>query len=194
MREPMLKLTRRAALAAGGTLIGGALARKPAVAQANDLLPLDLDALRHGPAGVTLPAFDFTTASGGKRALADYKGQGVVLNLWATWCTPCVKEMPALDQLARAVRDDHIAVLPLSSDRAGAAAVEQYFKDNGIKALPVLLDPDGAAAHALKVRGIPTTIIVDAEGHERQRVEGAVDWMKPDVVAALRATIGKPAG
>jgi thiol-disulfide isomerase/thioredoxin len=190
----MLKLTRRAALAAGGTLIGGALARKPALAQSNDLLPLDLYALQHSPAGVTLPAFGFTTASGEKRTLADYKGQGVVLNLWATWCGPCVKEMPALDQLARAVRDDRIAVLPLSSDRAGGAAVEPYFKDNGITSLPVLLDPDGDAARALKARGIPTTIIIDADGHERQRVEGAVDWAKPDVVAALRATVGKPAG
>ena len=189
----MLKLTRRTALAAGGTLVLGALARKPAGAQTNDMLPLDLDALQHGPPGPKLPAFDFTTATSGKKTLADYAGQGIVLNFWATWCTPCVKEMPALDQLARAVEGDRIAVLPLSSDRAGASAVEAFYKEQGIRSLPVLLDPDGAAARAIHARGLPTTVILDADGRERQRVEGAVEWSKPDVVAALRKAIGKPA-
>ena len=190
----MLKLTRRTALAAGGTLMLGALARKRADAQSNDMLPLDLDALRHGPPGPKLPAFDFKTAAGEKKTLADYAGQGVVLNFWATWCGPCIKEMPALDQLARAVDGDHIAVLPLSSDRAGAPAVEAFYKEQGIRSLPVLLDPDGAAARAVGARGIPTTVILDAEGRERQRVEGAVDWSRADVVAALRKVIGKGIG
>ncbi len=189
----MVKLTRRAALAAGGTVILGVLARKRASAQANDMLPLDLYALQHGPPGSKLPAFDFTTASGETKTLAAYTGRGVVLNFWATWCEPCIKEMPALDQLARAVGDDRIAVLPLSSDRAGAPAVEAFYKEKNIRSLPVLLDADGAAARAIGARGIPTTVILDAEGRERQRVEGAVDWSKPDVAAALRKVIGKPA-
>ena len=187
----MLKLTRRAAFAAGGTVILGTLARKPALAQSNDLLPLDLDALRHGPPGGHLPMFEFTAADGRKRTLADYKGKGVVLNFWATWCAPCVKEMPALDQLARAVGSDGSAVLPLSADHAGAPAVEAFYKDTGSGSLPVLLEPDGAAARAVGVRGIPTTVILDADGRERQRVEGAVEWSRPDVLAALRATIGR---
>jgi thiol-disulfide isomerase/thioredoxin len=187
----MLKLTRRTALAAGWTLMLGALARKPAGAQSNDMLPLDLYALQHGPPGPRLPGFDFVTEAGEKRTLADYAGRGIVLNFWATWCGPCVKEMPALDQLARAVADDHIAVLPLSSDRAGAAAVEAFYKEQGIRSLPVLLDPEGAAARAVGARGIPTTVILDGEGRERQRVEGAVDWSKPDVMAALRKAIGR---
>jgi thiol-disulfide isomerase/thioredoxin len=186
----MLNFTRRAALAAGGTVILGALARKPALAQRNDMLPLDLDALRHGPPGPPLPAFTFKTAAGQARTLADYKGQGVVLNFWATWCAPCVKEMPALDGLARAVAGDRIVVLPLSSDHAGAAAVEAFYKDNAITSLPVLLDPEGAAARAVGARGLPTTVILDGDGRERQRVEGAVEWSRPDVVAALRSVIG----
>ena len=190
----MLKLTRRTALAASGTLMLGTLARKPAAAQSNDMLPLDLYALQHGPAGPKLPAFDFTTPAGEKKTLADYAGRGIVLNFWATWCAPCVKEMPALDLFARAVEGERIAVLPLSSDRAGASAVEAFYKEQGIRSLPVLLDPDGAAARVVGARGIPTTVILDAEGRERQRVEGAVDWSKPDVVAALRKVIGKEVG
>lgn len=194
MRGAMLNLTRRAALAAGGVLGLVVLARERAAAQSNDLLPLDLYALQHGPPGPKLPAFDFTNAAGEKKTLGDYAGRGIVLNFWATWCMPCVKEMPALDQLSRAVEDDHIAVLPLSSDRAGAPAVEAFYKERGIRSLPVLLDPDGAAARAVSVRGIPTTVILDPEGRERQRVEGAVDWSKPDVVAALRKVIGQGVG
>jgi thiol-disulfide isomerase/thioredoxin len=191
------KLTRRAALAAGGTLLGAVVARKLVPRSgaedltADDLLPLDLDALRNAPPGTHPAPFTFRTADGAARTLDDYKGQGVVLNFWATWCGPCVREMPALDALARALADNRVAVLPLSSDRAGAAAVERFYKDKAITSLPVLLDPDGDAARAVKARGLPTTLVLDGDGRERQRVEGAAAWSSPATVAAIRAAVGK---
>jgi len=72
------------------------------------------------------------------RTLADYAGQGVVLNLWATWCVPCVAEMPALDALARQVAGDRVAVLTLSSDRGGAPPVERFYREKGIQTLCVI--------------------------------------------------------
>lgn len=198
MRDAMLKLTRRAALAvggaAGGTVILGTLLRKPAnsVVRLDDdsAPPLgDLAGLPAATPGVALPAFGFTTAEGAARTLADYTGQGVVLNLWATWCGPCVAEMPALDRLARLVAGENIAVLPLSSDRAGAPAVTRFYRDHGIRSLPVLLDPDGAAARALGAQGIPTTLIVDRAGRERGRVEGAKAWADAGAVAAVRRAV-----
>ncbi len=188
----MQKLTRRVALAAGGTLILGTLARKLLAAHAGGgSAPLlgNLAALPDETPGTALPAIRFTTAEGAARTLADYAGQGVVLNLWATWCEPCVKEMPALDQLAHLVAEDRIAVLPLSSDRAGAPAVVRFYRDQGIKTLPVLLDPEGEATRALGARGLPTTLVVDRAGRERGRVEGAQPWSDAEAVAAIRRAV-----
>ena len=138
------------------------------------------------------PDFRFTTADGTVRTLADYAGQGVVLNLWATWCVPCVAEMPALDALARLVAGDRVAVLALSSDRGGAAPVERFYREKGIRTLPILLDPRGDAARALSARGIPTTLLIDRAGKERGRLEGAADWASADSAGVIRQLIGQP--
>ncbi len=177
----MILSTRRVLLAAGATLpivLGG---RKP-MAAPGSLVPR-LDDLK--PAGDEAPAIEFATEDGQTRTLKDYVGSGVVLNFWATWCVPCVSEMPALAKLAGLVRDDNVRVLPLSSDRGGAAAVLKYFSEKEIAGLPVLLDARGAAARAFGTRGIPTTILIDAKGRERGRLEGAADWADPAAVKAL---------
>ena len=113
-----------------------------------------------------------------------------MLNFWATWCVPCVAEMPALDALARLVKPERIAVLALSSDRGGATAVARFYAERGIQSLPVLLDPRGTAARAFEAKGIPTTVLIDHAGQERARVEGAIDWASPASVARLREVIG----
>jgi thiol-disulfide isomerase/thioredoxin len=100
----------------------------------------------------------------------------MVINLWATWCAPCVAEMPSLDALARALAPRDVAVLPLSSDRGGAAVVQAWFRDHGIAALPVLLDPKGTLARAWQARGIPTTVLVNRQGLGCARLEGSADW------------------
>jgi thiol-disulfide isomerase/thioredoxin len=125
-------------------------------------------------------------ADGTARTLRDYAGQGVVLNFWATWCVPCVAEMPALAKLSGLLRDANVAVLPLSSDRGGAAAVEKFYREKGIEGLPVLLDGRGEAARAFGARGIPTTVLIDAHGRERGRLEGAAEWAEAEAVAAVR--------
>ena len=132
----------------------------------------------------------FTDASGTPRSLADYAGKGIVLNMWATWCMPCVAEMPALAAFASVVAKNGIVVLPLSSDRGGAAIVTKFYKDLGVADLPVLLDPMSAAAHALNVRGIPTTLIIDRQGREVGWLEGSVDWASDPAVAAIRKLVG----
>jgi len=113
-----------------------------------------------------------------------------VLNLWATWCVPCVAEMPALDALARLVARDGVAVLTLSSDRGGAPPVERFYHEKGIQTLPVLLDQHGDAARTLGARGIPTTLLIDRSGKERGRLEGAADWASADSVSVIRKLIG----
>ncbi|GAC1348143.1 MAG: hypothetical protein NVSMB18_35410 [Acetobacteraceae bacterium] len=175
-------------LAAGATLTAGLTLRKPLAASGATLSGATLSgAPKLAPLpGSDVPEFHFTTADGAPRTLADYKGQGVVLNFWATWCVPCVAEMPALAALAGLVRGSSVVVLPLSSDRGGAAAVERFYRERGVEGLPVLLDPRGEAARAFATRGIPTTVLIDKNGRERGRLEGAADWASPDAVAAVR--------
>ena len=182
----MTPFNRRALLAAAGTVAALGVARKPLAAGAMQ----DLAALRPARKDMAVPEIRFTAADGAARTLADYAGQGVVLNLWATWCPPCVAEMPALDELARDLRAERVAVLALSSDRGGAAVVERFYKDRGIRDLSVLLDPRGDAARALGVRGLPTTLVIDRKGRERARVEGPADWAAPASVRAIRDLVG----
>lgn len=137
-----------------------------------------------------LPAFTFLDAEGQEKTVADFAGQGLVLNLWATWCPPCVAEMPALAKLAAALAGERVAVLPLSSDRGGKSVVDAFYQRVGLTGLGVWLDPRGAAARALGARGLPTTVIVDRNGRERARLEGDAAWDTPAMVEAVRRLVG----
>jgi len=176
-----MRFTRRALVAAAGTL---ALAAPLGKLRAEGLQGMEALHRLDPPKPVDV---QFTAADGSARSLADYAGKGVILNMWATWCVPCVAEMPALAAFASVVAKDGIVVLPLSSDRGGAAAVERWYAAHDIKNLPVLLDPTGAAARALGARGIPTTLLIDGKGRERGRLEGGADWADPKSVAMVKA-------
>ena len=136
-----------------------------------------------------LPEFSFTDAEGRPHAVADFAGKGLVINLWATWCPPCVAEMPALDRAQAALEKEGVVVLALSSDRGGRAQVEPFYQRLGIRALGIWLDPRGAAQRALGSRGLPTTVIVDRAGQERARLEGAAEWDSPAMLAAVRRLV-----
>jgi len=174
----------RRTLLAGGTLAMAALTRK---SNAAEVRPFSAAVVSSATRAV--PALSFTDADGAPKTLADYAGKAIVLNLWATWCVPCVAEMPDLDKLSGLLGAD-FAVLPLSSDRAGAPVVEAFYKAHGIGALPVLLDHQGAMMHLLGARGIPTTLLIDRQGQERTRIEGAVAWTDAANLAALHDVLG----
>jgi thiol-disulfide isomerase/thioredoxin len=188
------QIVRRSLLAAGGTLLAGAVARKylltgptgagaPADIPAGPV-PQPITVLKAQPP-VAVPALHFSTADGTARSLADFIGKGVVLNFWATWCVPCVSEMPALDSLSRAVAARRIVVLPVSLDRTGADAVKPFYAGHDIHSLPVLLDPHSESMMALKLEGIPTTLVIDRKGREIARVQGPVQWDSSQAAGVL---------
>ena len=179
----MLVVTRRVALA-GGTLAAVLAPRKPRAAAADALSDLKLVDPPLTPAPIS-----FVDAEGRAHTLKEYLGSGVVLNLWATWCPPCVAELPSLVGLAGKLAAQRIVVLPLSSDRGGAASVRQFYQAHGIKSLPILLDPQGNAMRALGVSGIPTTFIIDRKGLERASAAGAQDWGSDAAVARVRQLV-----
>lgn len=198
----MALVARRAVLAGAGvaaaaTLAATVLLRKPAAPPIHIFKPeiapervhlQGMAALRPTDPPRPLPAISFVDGDGAAHALSDYAGKAVVLNLWATWCPPCVAEMPSLAALARSARRD-LVVLPLSSDRGGATVVERFYHAHGITGLPVALDPKGHALEALGARGLPTTLIIDRQGRERARLEGAADWAAPEALAAIRTLV-----
>lgn len=115
-------------------------------------------------------------------SLNSLKGQVVLVNLWATWCGPCVKEMPELDQLAAEMAGKPFRVLALSQDRGGAMAVTEFFEKNGIEHLDVVLDPRGATARLMGARGLPTSFVIDGNGVVRGKLEGIARWDAPAVI------------
>ncbi|MCS6921521.1 MAG: TlpA family protein disulfide reductase [Elioraea sp.] len=132
---------------------------------------------------------EFFTGAGERRTIADFRRRGLVINLWATWCPPCVEEMPALDRLAELVARHDIEVLALSQDRGGAPVVQGFYDRHALRNLAVWLDPRGAAARAWGVRGLPTTLIVDRVGLEAARLEGVAAWDTPDMVGQIRRLV-----
>lgn len=178
-----VKVSRRRALA-GGTVAVAVLGRK---SWANELG--DLSNLKVVQPPKPAPMFTFQDANGNPRRLSDYAGDGIVLNLWATWCAPCKQELPSLDALAGKLVGRRIKVLALSSDRGGATVVQAYYKQHGIKNLHVLLDPEGQAIQAFKAPGIPTTYIIDRRDLERAYAEGSENWSTDTAVQRVEALV-----
>ena len=181
----MNKLTRRAMLAGGATLVALTPARKPWAAR----LPGVAGLLKAENPPSVPPDIEFRTADGTTQTLSAFRGHGRVINFWATWCAPCVAEMPALESLAKALAPAGIAVMPLSSDRGGAEVVATWYRTHGITALPVLLDPKGQGARAFGSKGIPTTVVINRAGLLVARLEGAADWGDEKAAVFLRRLI-----
>jgi thiol-disulfide isomerase/thioredoxin len=178
----MALLTRRAVVA---TLTATLAPRKPHAEGLRDVaeLLLPVNPPRPPPDGM------FVDAGGAEHTLASFLGHGMVINFWATWCQPCIAEMPSLAALSRALAPHDIAVLPLSSDRGGAKAVTAWFGEHNVTGLPILLDPHGALTSAWGGQGIPTTHIVARDGKERARLEGAGDWSSDATIALIRRLV-----
>ena len=121
------------------------------------------------------PEISLADSAGNSVSLADFKGKPVVVNLWATWCHPCRQEMPSLERLQA---------------RLGHRLVAEL----GLEKVKIYLDPNSAVGHAFAVRGLPTSVVIDAEGRVIGRVEGAAEWDGPAMLAILDKLLPKRAG
>ena len=133
-----------------------------------------------------LPALHFTNADGQELSLADFRDRFVLLNLWATWCVPCRKEMPTLDRLEAKLGGPDFEVVALSIDRRGLAAVQPFFKGLRLKALRIYLDQSGEVASTLGAPGLPTTLLIDRDGREIARKIGPAEWDSPAMEGVIR--------
>ena len=132
----------------------------------------------------------FVDGTGAPKTLADFKGRVVLLNVWATWCVPCRKEMPALDRLQKELGSDKFEVVALSVDRGGVEASRKFLDSIGVSSLKLYVDPTGKMSSPLKIIGMPTTLLLNADGREVGRLTGEAVWDSDDAKKLIKAVTG----
>lgn len=139
-----------------------------------------------------LPELQFTDSEGKSLTLTDFRGKVVLLNIWATWCGPCRKEMPALDRLQAVLGGPDFVVLPVSIDRKGMDAVTKFYTEISIQHLSRYVAPAAnQVLDTLGVWGLPATFLVDGQGRELGRLIGPTEWDSPDMINTLKTIISK---
>ena len=123
------------------------------------------------------------------RSLADFRGKIVLLNVWATWCAPCIKEIPALDHLAAALNGADFAVVAVSVDRKGIDAVRKVFTERDVQKLPIYIDRSSEALRTVRAIGLPTSLLIDREGREFGRAVGPAQWDDDATIAFFRDVV-----
>ncbi len=133
----------------------------------------------------------FADADGRPVTIERYRGKVLLVNFWATWCAPCIHEMPTLDRLQKALGGPGFAVLTVSLDRKGMAAVGPFWREQGYRHLPILLDSRWKTARRLGVGGLPATFLLDREHRIVGYLLGPAEWDSPQAKAFLRFYIAR---
>src|ERR1700759_3066808 len=217
--QPAPAPTRRIPYVIGAVLIGAAIgftgvyglgglkrsasgdsACAPAVNLSRKIAPLahgEVAALTMATAPLRLPDLAFEDADGKPRKLSDWRGRTVLVNLWATWCVPCRKEMPALDSLQTKLGGPNFDVVAVNIDTRDPEKPKSFLKDANLTRLGYFADPKAKVFQDLKsigrALGMPTSVLVDPQGCEIATIAGPAEWASDDAVKLLRAALGPAA-
>ena len=216
--QPSRRFTRRFPLVLGVVAVGvaiglagiygiGALKRnapgdvacRPAADLARKIAPLatgEVAALTMASAPLKLPDLEFNDANGAPKKLSDWRGRTVLLNLWATWCVPCRKEMPALDELQTKLGGSSFEVVAVNIDTRDPEKPKNFLKDANLTRLGFFSDPKAKVFQDLKgigrALGMPTSVLVDGQGCEIATIAGPAEWASGDAIRLITAAL-KPA-
>ncbi|HEX2885382.1 TlpA disulfide reductase family protein [Vineibacter terrae] len=171
------------AIAAGTALPVAAKDAKPPLA--GDMTKLELQVER-----TAAPALAFKDKADADASLDAFRGKVVLVNFWATWCIPCVKEMPSLDRLAAKIGSEKFVVVALSLDGPSRPKVEPFIRSRKLDNLQVFFDTQKKSYGALRIAVLPTSVLFDAQGREVGRLQGDADWDTPEAEALVRHVIG----
>ncbi len=138
--------------------------------------------------GDQAPEFRLSTLDGKQVSLSDFRGKVVMVHFWATWCPPCVEELPTIERLYRALQGTDFVLLAVSVDQGGPDAVVSFMKKHNLT-IPVLLDPGAPVAHSYGTFKFPETYILDRSGVVRYKAIGPTDWSKPENIQAMKGLI-----
>lgn len=212
---PRPAATRRIPLAVGAVLVGGLIgfagvygigglkrgaggdsACSGAVDLARKIAPLahgELAALTMATTPVRLPDLAFEDADGKPRKLSDWRGKTVLLNLWATWCVPCRKEMPALDNLQAKLGGKDFEVVAVNIDTRDPEKPKNFLKESNLTRLGYFTDQKAKVFQELKATGkalgMPTSILIDAKGCEIANIAGPAEWASDDAIKLVKAAV-----
>lgn len=139
--------------------------------------------------GAPAPDFAYPTLDGDTIALSDLRGEVVLLNIWATWCPPCVREMPSMQRLYETYGDQGLRIVAVSVDAPGALGDVRNFVDQFGLEFDILLNPGGGIQDTYAVTGLPTTWLIDRDGRIRRKVLGGTDWTSPENAKAVHALL-----
>lgn len=177
---------------------GGDAACRPAVELAKKLAPLahgEVAAVSVAKRRLKLPDLAFQDASGKPLTLAHWRGRTVLLNLWATWCVPCRKEMPTLNALEQKLGGPRFEVVAVNIDTRDPNKPKAFLKDIGVDKLAYYADPGARTFQDLKeigrAFGMPTTLLVDPQGCELATIAGPAEWASDDAVKLVQAALGQ---
>jgi len=175
---------------------GGDKACRPAVALAQKVAPFargEVAAVSVAKRPLKVPDLTFQDATGAQKSLADFRGRTVLLNLWATWCVPCRKEMPTLDALQGKLGGEDFQVVAVNIDTRDPDQPKAFLKELGIRHLAYYADPSAKVFQDLKAIGraigLPTTLLVDPHGCEIGTIAGPAEWASDDAVKLIRAAL-----
>jgi thiol-disulfide isomerase/thioredoxin len=171
---------------------------RPAAELARRLVPLargEVAAVNVASDPGRLPDLVFNDASGKTRALSEWRGRTVLLNLWATWCVPCRKEMPALDALQGKLGSDKFEVVTVNIDTRNLDKPKAWLQDVGIRQLGYYDDPSAKVFQDLKAIGkafgMPTTLLIDPQGCELGALAGPAEWASDDAIKLISMALGR---
>jgi len=136
-----------------------------------------------------VPEVRFQDGNGAEKTLADWRGKVVLVNLWATWCAPCRKEMPALDHLQKELGSSKFEVVAISIDRTGLPGARKFLDETGVRDLALYADPTTKLSSVLRAVGLPVTVLIDAQGREIGRLVGPAEWDSEDAKRLIRAVM-----
>jgi len=140
---------------------------------------------------IPAPDFTFPGLDGKMVSLSDYKGKVVLVNIWATWCPPCVAEMPSMEKLYHKFKGENFEILAVSIDETGLKAVAPFMKKTRLT-FPALIDSQGAIKSVYRITAIPESFIVDKQGLLIKKIVGPADWASPQVLGFFSNLIQKP--
>jgi thiol-disulfide isomerase/thioredoxin len=176
----------------------GNSACRPAVELAAKVAPYargEVAAVNIAKSPLKVPDLTFEDGTGKKLALADFRGKTVLLNLWATWCVPCRKEMPTLDALEQKLGSPNFQVVAVNIDTRDPDKPRTFLKDIGVRDLTYYADPSAKSFQDLKAVGrafgMPTTLLVDPNGCEIGTIAGPAEWASDDALKLIRAALGQ---